>query len=77
MPIKVYLKPSEDGYKAVCPVFDFEVCAPTKDEASRRMNEKIRIRIEEMKAAGKVPADKNTSCAASSNCTEKGCGGDC
>jgi len=66
-----------DGYQAVCPVFKFEVSAPTKDEANRLMNEKIRIRVEEMKAEGRGPADATPSCETSSNCGQKGCGGDC
>jgi len=77
MPIKVYIKPVNDGYQAVCPVFKFEVSAPTKDEASQRMNEKIRIRVEEMKAEGHRPPEPSKSCEASSNCANKGCGGDC
>jgi len=75
MPVKVYIKPIEGGYRASCQQFGFEVDAKTKEEASGRMNEKIKERVEAMKAAGKLSEKAPAACSPQDGCSQSGCSG--
>jgi len=76
MPVKVFIEPFENRYRAICRMFDFEVVADTKAEASEKMNDKIRRHVEELSRSGQIPVRENaTSCEKEASCPVKGCSG--
>jgi len=76
MAIKVLIEPVADGYRARCRQFELELTAPSKAEASRRMNEAIREVVERLKREGRLkePAE-GPACPSAADCAQKGCGG--
>ncbi|MBI5141709.1 MAG: hypothetical protein HZA20_05890 [Nitrospirae bacterium] len=55
MAVKVTLTPAgEDSWKASCDMFGLEATAETKEEASSRINAKIKEHVDKLAAEGKI-----------------------